>query len=120
METMQDKTNEPVQKKLIRPRGEKLKAERVQDKLKAERVQEKLRTMPGWRFVRRGQTLHRVREFRNHETASAFASFAGVVTSGAKQPADITLSGSRELVVLHAKSRDGVSAAVLDLAQSLG
>ncbi|HYG62117.1 MAG TPA: 4a-hydroxytetrahydrobiopterin dehydratase [Thermoanaerobaculia bacterium] len=120
METLQNKTNEPVQRKLIRPRGEKLKAERVQDKLKAERVQDKLRSMPGWRFARRGQTLHRVREFPDHQVASAFAGFAGAFAARAKQPADITLSGSRVLVVLHPKSRGGLSDAVLDLAKSLG
>jgi pterin-4a-carbinolamine dehydratase len=120
MNTMQNQNAEISSKKLTRPRGEKLKAERVQDKLKAERVQEKLHAMPGWRFARREQTLHREREFQGYEVASAFASFAGALTVSMEQPASITLSGSRVLVVLHTRSRGGVSDPVLDIAKSLG
>ena len=104
-------SSEATPKKLTRPRGEKLKAERVQ---------EKLRSMPGWRLAGEGKALSRIREFPDSEVASAFATFTGAFTSRMKQPADVTLSGSRVLVVLHAKSRSGLSNAVLDFARSLG
>jgi pterin-4a-carbinolamine dehydratase len=115
MNTMYELNNlndaEATPKKLTRPRGEKLKAERVQ---------EKLRSMPGWRLALEGKALSRVREFPDSEVASAFATFAGAFTVRMKQPADVTLSGSRVLVVLHARNRSGLSNAVLDFARSLG
>ncbi|HYG62623.1 MAG TPA: 4a-hydroxytetrahydrobiopterin dehydratase [Thermoanaerobaculia bacterium] len=112
MNTMQNiNTTQPVARKLIRPRGEKLKAERVQ---------EKLRSMPGWQLAREGKALSRVREFPDHGVATAFASYAGAFTARMKQPADVTLSGSRVLVILHARSRAGLSNAVLEFAKSLG
>jgi pterin-4a-carbinolamine dehydratase len=121
MSTMQSvQSTQAAPEKRGRPQGETLKAERVQEKLKAERVQEKLRSMTGWRLAKGGKALNRVREFPDHRVASAFATFAGAFIARAKQQADVTLSGSRVLVILHARSRGGLSDAVLDLAKSLG
>lgn len=111
MNTMQKQTTPWSPKKLTRPRGEKLKAERVQEKVLA---------MPGWQLVRRGKALYRMREFPDGQVAFAFASFAAALTARAGQRADVTLSGSRVVVTLHKRSRIGESDAVLDLARSLG
>jgi pterin-4a-carbinolamine dehydratase len=112
MNTMYEENDcEALPKKLTRPRGEKLKAERVQ---------EKLRAMPGWQIAGEGRALSRIREFPDDRVASAFATFAGAFSARAKQPAEVTLSGSRVLVVLHARPRAGLTDAVLDFARSLG
>ena len=68
-------------KKLIRPRGEKLrqarseklKAERVQEKLAADRFTRRLQAVPGWNLTEDHQALYRQRQFPDSASAASFA-----------------------------------------------
>jgi pterin-4a-carbinolamine dehydratase len=125
METMQSVvTPAPAApaKKLIRPRGEKSFARRLETRLKAERVQEKLRAVPGWRLLSGGKGVDRVREFQDPRVAAAWAQFVNLYAERAGLPAEVTVSGARVMVVLRDRVHRGGSLtdAVLDFVKVLG
>ena len=124
METMQNAvptTPAMLAKKLIRPRGEKSFALRLETRLKAERVQEKLRAVPGWRLLAGGKAVDRVREFQDPRVAAAWAQFVHLYAERAGLPAEVTVSGARVLVILRDRiHRGALSDAVLDSVKDLG
>lgn len=108
-------------RKLTRPRGEKLCRRHREAKLKAERVQEKLLSLPGWRLSADGNSLVRVRTFRNNTSAMAFTFFANTVMEGSGHRVHLTLSGPRVLLTLQSRAyHGGLTESLFDLAQDLG
>jgi pterin-4a-carbinolamine dehydratase len=111
-------------KKLRPPSGEPQKVGLPggsrQNRLKAERVQEELRALPGWQLALDGKGVHRAWEFSEARVASAHAAFVNDLAEAEGRAAEITLSGSRVLVVLQGRSRSGVTAELLRFAKVLG
>ncbi|HYG65255.1 MAG TPA: hypothetical protein VEL74_21925 [Thermoanaerobaculia bacterium] len=124
MEIMQNAvpaTNAAPAKKLIRPRGEKSLARKLETRLKAERVQEKLRAAPGWRLLAGGKAVDRVREFHDPRVAAAWAQFVHLYAERAGFPAEVTVSGARVMVILRDRvTRGELSAAALEAVKVLG
>lgn len=109
-----------------------LKAERVQEdlmtkvdsRLKAERVQARLKEMPGWRLLKGGRGIDRVKELGSAEGA---ADYAGIVLRQAARDQQVTrveLQGNRVLLAVFAKGRSGgrsgLTTKQLDFAAALG
>ena len=109
-----------------------LKAERVQEalvakvdaRLKAERVQLRLKEMPGWRLLKGGRGIDRVKELGSAEAAADYAGFVLRQAARDQQMTRVELQGSRVLLAVFAKGRSGgrsgLTAKQLDFASALG
>ena len=96
----------------------------VQDRLKAERVQEALTALPGWGLAPGGRAIDRVRTFASPGAAACYASFALKLAGCHQQPVALSLSAGQVVLTLSGPPRQGaqggLTAAVFDLAASLG
>jgi hypothetical protein len=109
-----------------------LKAERVQEeltakvdaRLKAERVQARLKEMPGWRLLKGGRGIDRVKELGSAEGAADYAGFVLRQAARDQQATRVELQGSRVLLAVFAKGRSGgrsgLTTKQLDFASALG
>ncbi|HEX3526833.1 MAG TPA: hypothetical protein VH988_07185 [Thermoanaerobaculia bacterium] len=109
-----------------------LKAERVQEeltakvdsRLKAERVQVRLKEMPGWRLLKGGRGIDRVKELGSAEGAADYAGFVLRQAARDQQVTRVELQGSRVLLAVFAKGRSGgrsgLTTKQLDFAAALG
>jgi pterin-4a-carbinolamine dehydratase len=103
--------SQPQAKKLTRPRGEKLKAERVQEELKSR----------GWTFTDNGRELGRSFHFPDVRSASAYAAFVNELAESRRQPLRIALSRGRvDLTLRRRANRAGMTLDVLEFAVALG
>ena len=128
--TMQEQEAAP-DKKLIRPRGEKLrqarseklKAERVQEKLAAERFTKRLQAVPGWNLTEDHQALYRQRQFPDTASAASFALHATQLVLGQGQGLSLSALPGQVVVLLHGVPRGRgyrLAEETLDLAERLG
>jgi len=109
-----------------------LKAERLQEelvakvdaRLKAERVQARLKEMPGWRLLKGGRGIDRVKELGSAEGAADYAGFVLRQAARDQQVTRVELQGSRVLLAVFAKGRSGgrsgLTTKQLDFAAALG
>lgn len=109
-----------------------LKAERVQEelvakvdaRLKAERVQARLKEMPGWRLLKGGRGIDRVKELGSSEGAADYAGFVLRQAARDQQVTRVELQGSRVLLAVFAMGRSGgrsgLTTKQLDFAAALG
>jgi hypothetical protein len=117
--------NDPPSSKFLK--GERVQEEltaKVDARLKAERVQERLKGMPGWRLLKGGRGIDRVKELRSAEGAADYAGFVLRQAARDQQVTRVELQGSRVLLAVFAKERSGVrsglTAKQLDFAAALG
>jgi hypothetical protein len=118
-------------KKLIRPRGEKLrrarlnklKAERVQEKMAAQRFTRRLQILPGWNLTEDNKALVRQRQFPDTASAASYALHAMQLVLGQGQALSVSAFPGQVVVLLHGVPRGSgyrLAEDTLELAERLG
>jgi len=95
----------------------------AQERLKAERVQLRLKRMQGWKLLREGKAIDRVRQFSDPLVAASYLAFASLLARQEKQPLRVSMAGSTVVLALTGRSKGpdrGITEGVLDLAEQLG
>ncbi len=93
---------------------------RVQERLKAERVQLRLKRMQGWKMQSTGKAIDRARQFTDPLVAASYLAFAALLARQAGQPLRASVQGATIILALPGRSKEGLTEAVLDLAEQLG
>jgi pterin-4a-carbinolamine dehydratase len=125
-----ERVQEPVvaaRKRVARPDDQggaavSLTRSQVEERLKSERVQLRLKRMQGWKMQKGGKAIDRVREFPDAQVAASYLAFAALLVRQAGLPLRASVNGNTiQIAVSGSAGRaEGVSEAVLDLAEQLG
>jgi len=101
-----------------------LSAEEVRARLRPERVQEALAALPQWTQMSDGESLQRIRQFRQTSTAKAYVAYALEAAASFKLPVSLQWAGKQLVVTLRGFSKEtrqpGITMAMVDLATALG
>lgn len=129
-ELKSERVQKPVvaaRKRVVRPDDQggaavSLTRSQVEDRLKSERVQLRLKRMQGWKMQKGGKAIDRVREFPDALVAASYLAFAALLARQAGLPLRASVNGSTIQIAVSGSVRraEGVSEAVLDLAEQLG
>jgi len=95
----------------------------AEERLKAERVQSRLTRIQGWKMLKEGKAIDRVRKFENPLVAATYLAFASLLARQAEQPLRVSMHGGTIVIALTGRSKGpdkGLNDAVLDLAEQLG
>lgn len=90
-------------------------------KLKAERVQEELKAMPGWTLREDGKAIHCIRQFTHPAGVAEFANLVTVLAVAERHPVLVAIYGSRVSVTLPPRrGAYGFTNRDLEFARQLG
>jgi pterin-4a-carbinolamine dehydratase len=95
----------------------------AEERLKSERVQSRLKRLPGWKMLREGKAIDRVRKFEDPLVAASYLAFASLLARQVRQPLRVSVADGNIVLALTGRSKGpdkGITDAVLDLAEQLG
>ncbi|HEY9422480.1 MAG TPA: hypothetical protein VIW92_13775 [Thermoanaerobaculia bacterium] len=99
---MEVKVSQGVEQE-VRPAAKKRKIRRKPtiERLKAERVEERLKDLPGWRSLKSGIAIERIKSFPTSRAARAYASYASELAESLGQFASVNHTVDQVILILY-------------------